>query len=726
MYFVLILTDKHKPGHLITRISLITVVIFCLFTVANAQFRKADSVRRVLFAYRSDDTTKVNLLINLAGRFEQINADTISRNASQAVQLAQHLKYQNGIAAGYDLMGVALAMRGNYDSAIELYKRSLEIAKAQKLYKIASSDYNHMGSVYFAMAKYVDAGVYYDSSIHAARAANDTLSEALGYGNIANIHYKVGNYSRALGFYLKSLNIQEALHQDNGIAANVSNIANVYYRIGQFDKAIEYVSRGLAINKKTGNTAHIIACYTTYALIYNDKKMYDSSLYYLQQGLELANKLQDPFTQSILKGNMAEAYYKKGDINRAFELYTETLAMAEKLGDAEGKAIAQAGIGEILLKRGDTKGISMLSEALNAMRQLGVKEQVIAISDKLEQYYEAKGDYKNALLFDKIKDSYSDSMKTAKTQQEAEQMMFGYELQKKEDKIQLLEKDNAIVQGQNQSQRILMFTLIGGLMLTIIIAYLFFRNVRNERTNSKLIEEQRQRLQELNDFKDKTFSVLSHDLRSPVNALTGTMMLLDEQVMSPEEFGAYKQELNNKLQTVSLLLDNLLQWAKSQMQGENAPQLERINMKRVSLKSVAVLKDAAAAKNINLTNTIDENLWAFADKNEADIVIRNLLSNAIKFTPEKGEISMSAKQHNDNIELSISDNGVGMTEEQVQQLFISKTNTSTAGTSGERGTGLGLRLCYDIIKRNAGDIRVSSIKGKGSMFTVVLPASVLT
>lgn len=704
---------------------------FCLLSSAYAQPRKGDSLRHLITIRTTDDTVKVNLLLQLAGKFEQVNADSLYNNATKAMALSQRLHYAKGIANSYELLGVAQDMLGKYDSAISLYKQSLEIARLNKLYNITCPKYNHVGNVFFIKAKYLDAGIYYDSSLRAARVAGDSATEASAYGNIANIYYKTGNYSRALHFYLMALSINEAIDSKNGVAVNLSDIANVYYRIGGYGKAIQYLSRSLELTRKIGNTEHIVACLNTYALIYDDRKMYDSSLYYLQQCYALATKMKDPFTQNLLKGNMAEAYLKKGEYDKAYQLYNESLTTSEQLGDAEGKAMAQAGLGVILLKHNDIKGLSYLSGAMAAMQQLGIKEQVIDIAGKLEQYYETKGDFKQALHFDKIRDNYADSLKTQQTQKDAEQMMFGYELQKKEDKIQLLEKDNAIVQGQNQTQRLLMVTLAAGLILTIIIAYLFFRNVRNERRNNTLIlkqkeeiEIQRQKLIALNEFKDNTFSVLSHDLRSPVNALASSLMLIDEQIMSPEEFSQHKQELNNKLQSVNLLLDNLLQWAKSQMKGENTPDIERINIKRATLKSIAILKDIAAHKNIAIINIVDDNLWAYGDKNEVDIVIRNLLSNAIKFTPQNGEVNISARHNKDVIELMIADNGMGMTDEQLNQLFSGKANTSTVGTSGERGTGLGLKLCYDIIRKNNGDIKVSSLKGAGSVFTIVLPRAI--
>jgi signal transduction histidine kinase len=516
------------------------------------------------------------------------------------------------------------------------------------------------------------------------------------------------------------------------IASDVSNIANVYMRLGQHDKAIAYVQRGLTLYTEAGAKEHMLGCLTTYAIVYNDRKMYDSSLHYLLQASQLAAQLQNPYLQNILNGNLAECYLKKGEKDKAFALYSESVEMSKKLDDAEGLAVAKAGLGEIYVGRGNTLlGHSYLKDALGILQQLGIKEQVLGIAEKLADSYEQVGDFKSALQYYKIKTAYNDSLQKDKGRRDAEQLLFNYEIQKKEDEIKLLQQDNAIKQNKNNTQLTILVALSIGLILTIIVAYLFFKNLKNERSTRKIIqaqkeeiEEQTHKLRELNTFKDNTFSVLSHDLRSPVNALTSTMMLLDENIITPEEFGLYKQELNDKLQSVSILLDNMLYWAQSQMKGQLTLEIIQLNVRNKVQKAFLVLSDAAKQKNIKLDNRVPADMVAFADKDQVDIVVRNLISNAIKFTHRSGEVVVSAVHNGNFIELSVTDNGVGMTSEQMSKLFNKTEHISTRGTGGEKGTGLGLQLCYDIMLRNHGDLKVSSKPGLGSVFTIILPANV--
>lgn len=708
----------------------VLVTVFAGIYTAHAEPVKADSLRKQLLSYTKADTQKVNLYLALAEQYTQVNADTMFHLGKQALELSQKLNYHKGIANATERIGIGYSLLSKNDSALYWYNIAIKETKANDLTNILSSKYGQIANVYFVQAHYAIAKEYYDSSLNAAQAAGQEEQQGKMLSNIANVFYMMGNYSQALDYYLKGLKIQERLGRDINLAADVSNIANVYFRLGQHDKAIEYVNRGFEINKRLGAKEHMIGCITTYALIYNDEKQYDSSLYYLNKGLAIAYELNNTYIINLLKGNIAECYVNKGEYAKALPLYQESLVVSQKLDDAEGVSIAKAGIGLIYLKTGKKQeGIKYQSEALDIVKQLGIKEQVEIISKTLSEEYEKVGDYKNALYYSRIADAYADSLNKENSHREIAQKLFDYEIQKKEDKIQLLEKDNAIKQTRSQIQNILLLASVIGMLLAIAVAYLFFKNVKNVKKSRLMIlkqkeeiEEQAHKLSELNDFKDNTFSVLAHDLRSPVNALTSTMMLLDEKIITPEEFSEYKLELNNKLQSVSLLLDNMLQWAQSQMKGEHTLDIEKLNLRRKVLKTMAVLKDPAGHKGVTIKNEVPENVWAYGDRNHIDIVVRNLVSNAIKFTPANGEIVANAYEENGVVYLSISDNGVGMTQDQVDKLFAADTHVTTKGTSGEKGTGLGLHLCYDLVKKNKGDIVVSSAPGVGSTFIVSLPA----
>lgn len=709
-------------------ITSILSVVLVLHGNALAQLSKADSLRKIYLS-KPDDTSRVTTALQLANLYELTNADSAAKYSRLALSLAQSLDYKKGIADAMEMVGASLSSQSRYDSALYYLRRSLQLSKIYGLDTIISSKYNHIANIYFFRARYVEALQYYDSAKRVAQRNNNLEFEAVANSNIASVYYKMGMYERALEHYLAGLRINELKPGNAAIATNYSNIANVYFRLKDYNKALEYLDRVMELNRKNGVADYIIGNLTTYALIYNDRKMYDSSLHYLEEAMQLATKLNDPYIINIIKGNIAECYLNKNDLGNANELYKQSLLLSAKIGDDEGLAVAKAGIGVVLLKQGKyTTGRNYMQEALASFRKMGIMEQAMDVAGKLASSYEEAGDYKNAYFYHTIKTNLADSIGKSKTRQNAEQLVFDYELQKKEAEIDLLEKDKIIAVADRKNQEAFLWAVSVGFLLSLIIAFLFYWNVHSVKRNrtyileqKKVLEEQAQKLTELNDFKDSTFSVLAHDLRSPVNALTSTMMMLDEKIISPEEFILYKQELSNKLQAVSMLLDNMLYWARSQMKGENTLEIEKLNIKTKVNRVITMVSDAAAQKNITLKNEVPEVVTALADRAQLDIVIRNIVANAIKFTHYGGEVKITAYEDQYSTHISISDNGVGMTADQVANLFKAEVYISTSGTGGEKGTGLGLQLCYDIVKRNGGEIVVKSAPGLGSTFIIILP-----
>ncbi|SFF02966.1 Signal transduction histidine kinase [Thermoflexibacter ruber] len=229
-----------------------------------------------------------------------------------------------------------------------------------------------------------------------------------------------------------------------------------------------------------------------------------------------------------------------------------------------------------------------------------------------------------------------------------------------------------------------------------------------------------EKLAQANATKDKLFSIIGHDLRSPINTLLNLLDVISKGFISVEEFQQLLPKVHQNVKTVHHTLENLLQWSYSQMQGiKSAP--KQVELHEIVLENIALFTEAAQNKEIQLIYDVPSDYVVFADENQTRLIIRNLLNNAIKFTKKGGTISVFAKREGNFIVLTIKDTGVGMSEEQVASLFKNNTSFSTYGTSGEKGTGLGLMLCKEMVEQNKGKICVESELGKGSAFIFSLP-----
>jgi signal transduction histidine kinase len=238
-----------------------------------------------------------------------------------------------------------------------------------------------------------------------------------------------------------------------------------------------------------------------------------------------------------------------------------------------------------------------------------------------------------------------------------------------------------------------------------------------------LIEEQKNTLEDLNVTKDKLFSIIGHDLRSPFAAQfsLSDLLLKEYDSLTRKEMLEALKSINQSAMNGMQLLTNLLDWAKNQQPLENQESSELV-LEPLIIDSLDVLINNIRNKKLNIIQGIEPGLKVNADENMVKTILRNLISNAIKYSYPKGEIIVKAYRNNNEVSIEITDKGVGITEENINQLFSLQESISTLGTENEQGTGLGLILCKELAAKNGGKILVSSQPDKGSTFTLVLPA----
>ncbi|MCC5928732.1 MAG: transporter substrate-binding domain-containing protein [Cyclobacteriaceae bacterium] len=248
------------------------------------------------------------------------------------------------------------------------------------------------------------------------------------------------------------------------------------------------------------------------------------------------------------------------------------------------------------------------------------------------------------------------------------------------------------------------------------------RDISERKKAELLLKERESQLRELNSNRDKLYSIIAHDLRSPFNAILGLSEILLKRTenFKDAEFEKIITMINTSAKNTLILLDNLLTWTKSQT-GKNIYNPENSSLPAIINEILEVSKSIANIKRISLNYIQTDYIEVYADVNMLKTILRNLISNAIKYTRENGEITISAVRNIDNIDITVTDNGVGMTEEIRNKLFEINSNYTAKGTANEKGSGLGLMLCKEFVEKHGGEISVKSELGKGSAFTFSLP-----
>lgn len=261
------------------------------------------------------------------------------------------------------------------------------------------------------------------------------------------------------------------------------------------------------------------------------------------------------------------------------------------------------------------------------------------------------------------------------------------------------------------------------LCVFFIITYLrssYFNEKRIAEERAELIELQNQELLKLNAEKNKLFSILAHDLRSPLNSITSVLNLLTSYPVSEEQRTKLKQELLDTTRNTSEMLLNLLSWSTGQLKGIE-PKAQLLVLKDVLQRVMQMQQLIAQSKDIQIEDTVAEDIQLYADPDMLELILRNLINNAIKFTEPGGRVLLRATSNELDCLICVEDTGIGMTQDQVEQLFSLDIH-STYGTANEKGIGIGLMLCKDFTQMLGGALWVQSQQNQGSIFYLQFPS----
>ncbi len=290
----------------------------------------------------------------------------------------------------------------------------------------------------------------------------------------------------------------------------------------------------------------------------------------------------------------------------------------------------------------------------------------------------------------------------------------------------LSRKINIYIESRNQAHELALQTALENERLIsdqnqLLEARVTERTIDLKETVATL-HKQRADLDEANNFKDKIFSIISHDLKSPIATLAGLLQVLKLKSLSEAEKNKVVINLEIALKATKILLDNMLAW--SVKSDRKTVETEELSLRDVVDEVLSLFEFQAESKNINLRNLVEGNYFFYANKNMIQLVLRNLVSNSIKFTPKNGLVEVGMQPAVPNLLLYIKDTGIGMNQEFMDKLFKSNVHTSTRGTENEKGTGLGLKLCKEFLEKMNGSITVESHPGQGTTFTILLQNAV--
>ncbi len=726
--------DGFPEGAFYGVVRCIVSLLILLSAINSISFgQKTDSLHKALANKNIDDTTRVNIYAGLAWEYKNrhANIDSILFYANKGLALANSINFEKGAAVCSMYIGIANILQNKYDPAIINLNGALAYFESLPPSKELNEIYHNIGLDYYMQTKFEPALQYFEKSKKTAFAINNKSREARAFFYLADIQNDMGNFTIALKNYLAALDLYERGGNKNAASNCLTNIATLYAQLKDYKKAQEFVDKSLEVFSQSTNIQEVYQNYSNIGIVYSMMGAYENALSLFKKGYQLTDSVGDEYWETVFLTNIAEVYTSSDKPDLAMATYKQILERNQKTQDVNFTMAAHSGMGRILYKKGNKKEamVHMLS-AFALMKENQLKRLVMETALEISGMLEKDGDYKKALEYTRVYNLYKDSLYNENNSKKMQQLQFDYELEKKQRQIDQLKKNKEIQKEKAAKQKVITWSLAAGMLLLSVIVVLMSRSrVIEQRNNEEILKQKEEiqkqaiRLEELNNFKDKTFSVLSHDLRGPINSITATIQMLNNREISSAEYAELKPEINKELSSLNLLLDNVLFWAKSYLQDDKTVHPARTNLSELAAQNIIMLQDSAGRKQISILNRIDKSLFALCDPGQMEIVLRNLVMNSVKYTAIGGTVAIDAKKAGDNVVISVTDNGVGMTREQLDGLFTAKTGRNTYGTNGETGIGIGLLLCSEFVKANNGTISAVSEPGKGSTFSVTLPAA---
>ena len=425
---------------------------------------------------------------------------------------------------------------------------------------------------------------------------------------------------------------------------------------------------------------------------------------------------------------------KQGKYQPAIEVFKEAFSRAKSIRNASQMSSTKRELALTYLAFDKPQQALLQAQyALSIARQYKTRDLVIDALNSLGKVLETQGDYRQALKLYQEEQQLREQKLTEVNVQKIAQMQAQFEAETKENTIKLLQKNAQIDRlnalRQHEQLALAKRTQLGAsvlILILLIVASLTIYSLRKSRRSNTLLSQQQALIQqtasqlaESNQVKDKLFSLIAHDLRSPLASIKTNIQQILESYQHPAQLPALMMRFDKQVDNVLGLLSNLLDWSMIQLKGFQ-PQLRPIVLYGVIEDSTSQASELIRQKNLVLINRIDPSVLVLADKHQLQAVVRNLLGNAIKFTPVGGGIALRTSQHEGFIELQIRDSGIGMTADQLVNL--SSSPEVRAGTLGEKGVGLGLRICREMVEGQGGQLLIKSQPGKGTIVQIRLRA----
>jgi signal transduction histidine kinase/tetratricopeptide (TPR) repeat protein len=601
--------------------------------------------------------------------------------------LAGQISAQTDINKVNDLLNSAKEKTKTYPEKIKIYDSVIYLSEKINYLQGKADALNLKGDICLKIGEYLDAtnAFYEEFKLREDNPGWKNSSIGTVYAKLGESYRAIGNYDLSLDFLNKSLKIAEEKKDEKELAYIYDRFAAVYHEISyrredtaSSFKAIDFAKKSIELNKKLNTLDLQISSYNIIGAAYAFQGNANEALKYLFIALEYAERDSTCIDIPLILNNMSYVYTLKGDYKKATECSLRGCELSKKTD---------------------------------------IKVYILISNRSLSNIYSKTGDYKTAygyLL--EAHDLYLTMFNEKKTAE-----IYG--LQKKYENELTLQLEES-----NKNRRILLG--LAFIVIVVVVSILIYLKHKEQVNLNKILEaknnlilSQKEELSRANRAKDKFFSILSHDIRNPLNGILGFSGILesDFNVLTDKEKKDFIGYVKTSSESLFKLIEKVLLWSRLQS-GRVDINKEKINLCEIVSGVINLQKANTLRKGLTIESEVPDWITVFTDKNILDMVLRNLLDNAIKFTEAGGKICIKGEIKNNSVLISVSDTGVGIGVEDLEKIFQIEHKKSSKGTDSEEGTGLGLIICKDMLNSTGTELKVISAEGEGSTFYFELPS----
>jgi signal transduction histidine kinase len=546
----------------------------------------------------------------------------------------------------------------------------------------------------------------------------DRLGEANAMLNLTRAYYIKGKYDKALMYGTKVYEISKKIGYEYGIAFSLNNAGLIYLSQENYKAALIEFNKSIVANKRDRNFKALAGNYFNIALCHIGEHDLKQATLALNESILLCRKSDNQRVLIMATNRLGDVAFKKGEIIASITLFNAAIKL-NIIKDEWEYAFSYTGMATSLYElRRYEEAIASASRALNDSQKLQAYWDMQRASNILHKSYAAINDYKNAYKYLDLDKKYSDSLYNEKKEREVNLLHLKRKQVENEDlqyQIQIKQQKNKV------GQLVIIMVSAVSLFLIVLIGIVFRNNLKIKSLNKQLVKnnndiaiqneqilEKNTQLASLNYSKDQLFSVIGHDLRSPIVSIVQAVNLLRSRDLSTDEARYILDSFFEKLTATATMLDNLLLWANNQMEEVSVDRTHFL-LPELTNQLLLVLNFQANEKQVEIKHEVRGDAFVAADVNHARIILQNLISNAIKFTPSGGYIYIHYFIKPDKVGIVIRDTGVGIKKDKIRLLFnVTGQEISTYGTADEKGIGIGLMLVKKYADQNNAQVIVNS------------------